>query len=834
MARDAAPRRRRWSNMRARQAAIAAMVLFLAAAGAAGGALPEVPVLLKADLFAQEGTNILYAIGHVRLQRGEAVITADAAVIWTASREAYLEGHIVYRTGKSILESQRAYVHWNLVKEGDKEKTVVDRGFLVDTNVLWAERSDQVAWRVRAEEVLQTDIDHFIARGGVTLAPCDFHEPHAFFRASEVELVTNEKLIATEISYYVRGVSLPAIWVPPIYWPKLYIPLGWRWPEMNFDFGSSSRFGTYVSTEVIYKVPQTLIPKLETDVSVRLDAFSRRGFAYGGGFHYRMDERYGDRLLDRLLVRGTLDGYRLLDDAGKDFNRYDLGTTDRYRLRFIHSMDLPSGLEFDVEFQKYSDAGFRQQFFEREYEQDKDIENRIYLKYAKGPFAAYLHTRWQENKWLDTTEYLPQVGMNVFSYPIWRNLLYTGNIEIANVRRRLGDVRLGFMEPYDDTFRDFLRRRDYFFLPRENTLQEQLSDGRDFWRFNMYHQLSFPFTVSIFHLEPFVGYRGTYYSETLDPDEGHWRSIFVYGGRASTEFWRSWDNVRADHFPGVPWLPLDINGIRHVVTPEVRFLAIARPSIGADKLILTDDGYDFSLPVDDYDFPLQPYFPLDTTGFAFGDVDSIRPVTLTNVALRNRWQTRRGGLVVDFLDLDASANFYSDPGRDNQGHGWSDLRVDLRFVPVNGVQFFAGATWGVLGTRDSDIGPFDLYHAGLLLTVSDRWQLFLSHRYVAGEANRFGARIAYQLNEKWRLLAEIEHDTQRSNTDAVSLRLVRDLHDWIAEFVIENDRLGFQKLIGFRLRPKMRRELVSGLEYTRDLRAGMELTQRESYQQYDY
>jgi hypothetical protein len=32
----------------------------------------------------------------------------------------------------------------------------------------------------------------------------------------------------------------------------------------------------------------------------------------------------------------------------------------------------------------------------------------------------------------------------------------------------------------------------------------------------------------------------------------------------------------------------------------------------------------------------------------------------------------------------------------------------------------------------------------------------------------------------------------------------------------------------------MKRELISGLEYRRDLRAGMDAYQRESYQQFDY
>ena len=102
--------------MRAKALRVVWLLLPLPALAAAGESLPETPVLIRADLFAREGADILYAIGNVHLERGDAVITCDAAVIWTTDREAYLEGHVLYRTGKSVVEAERAYVRWALVK----------------------------------------------------------------------------------------------------------------------------------------------------------------------------------------------------------------------------------------------------------------------------------------------------------------------------------------------------------------------------------------------------------------------------------------------------------------------------------------------------------------------------------------------------------------------------------------------------------------------------------------------------------------------------------------------------------------------------------------------
>ena len=829
--------------MRAMRPGAAWIAISLLAAAALAGQAPEpdaedVPVLLRADLFAREGANILYAIGNVRLRRGEVLVTADAAVVWTADQEAYLEGHVVYHTGQSSISARRAYIHWVETKDSKtgKDKTTIDRGFLFRAVVHWNEREDKIPWHVRAEEVLQHDINHFRARGEVILTTCSFHEPHVYFRASEVELVTDEKLIATDISYHARGVSLKPLWFFPIYWPKLYIPLGWRWPEINVDAGRSSRFGAYARSEVIYTLPRTFLPELHREIGVRLDYFSKRGPAYGGLFRYELDRRRGTGVLGRDLLTGELEGYRVPEDDGEDQKEFQLGREDRWRVKFVHSQDIPEGFEFDIEFQRYSDAGFRQEYFEQEYEEHKPVENRVYLKYARGPFAFYFHTRWNENDWIDTTEYLPQAGVNIFSFPIVSNLLYTGHFEIANIRRRLSDLRLvPFGDPNDPAHVRLRRRNNFFFDPLESTLQEFRSDGRRFWRFNTYHELSFPFDVGIFDIEPFVATRQTWYEEVLDGSKGQWRGMFVYGGRISTQFWRSWDDAKATHIGDCPILPLQVDGLRHVITPEIRFLSIERPTIGTDQLILTDDTH-FLQPTADYgyDWPWRPYHPYDPVGLAFGDIDAIDPVRLLNIGLRNRWQTRRDGGVVDLIDIDANIDFYSREDRDNMGRNWSDFRVDFRFNPVRGILFFADFDYNVSGNPNTDAGRFGCFNSGLYISTSKRWQLLLSQRYEANAFNRFGVQLIYNISEKWRVSVQYEHDTNDSDTDDFSLRLARDMHDWIAEFVFQDGRDGLQRLVGISVRPKTRRELISGLEYTRDLRAGLDARSGESVQQFDY
>ncbi|HUT34515.1 MAG TPA: LPS assembly protein LptD [Planctomycetota bacterium] len=825
--------------MRAKAVAIAWLLLTLSARGTAGEDLPPMPVLIRAELFAREGADILYAIGNVRLERGDAVITCDAAVLWTTDREAYLEGHVLYRTGRSVLEAERAYVRWTTVKDEKtgREKTAVNRGFLFNAVVRWNERPDRVTWHVRAEEVLQLDVRHFLARGGLVMSPCQFHEPHAFFRASEVELVTDEYLIASDIRYFIRGVSLPPIWVFPSYWPKLYIPLGWQWPEIRFSVGSSGRYGFFAQTEVLYQLTERLFGLLEAKVGVRADYYSKRGFGYGASFEYKSDDPPSEGVLGRDLVRGRLEVYRVPDDRGKDLKEFELGTTDRHRVKITHSQDLPRGWEFDLEYQHHSDAGFRQEYFPSDYEQEKPIENRGYLKYSAGPFAAYLHARWRNQKWLDSTEYLPQIGFNVFSYPLVGNLLYTGHFEFARIRRRLSVLRLKpGQSPADPDYERIRRKWNFFYdgdpdypiLPLESTPQEFLSDGRRLWRFNTYHQLSYPFDAGIFHFEPFAAYRGTYYSDTLDGGSG-WRSLVLYGLRVNTQFWRAWEDVRARG-------PLiDINGVRHVISPEIRFLSVQKPSLTMDKLILTDDT-DFQQPPRDagYAFPARPYRPWDTYGLAFGDIDAIVPVRLIHFSFRNRWQTRREGRVADFLEINPNVTYYLHGDRDNWGKSRGDWSVDTTFSPTHGVYLFLDFGRKVCGTYTGEAEQVGFVRSGATIEISDRWAFTLSQRYEADYANHWAFQLIYQPNNKWRFDVRYEYEAERGYSNELAFRLTRDLHDWIVEFTVQNDSSGLQDLIGVSLQPKGVRELVSGLRYTRDLRGGLDAHQRETYQHYDY
>jgi hypothetical protein len=318
----------------------------------------------------------------------------------------------------------------------------------------------------------------------------------------------------------------------------------------------------------------------------------------------------------------------------------------------------------------------------------------------------------------------------------------------------------------------------------------------------------------------------------------------------STSFWQSWEDVRSDglRIGGVRVLPLDVRGLRHVVSPELRVMSVW--ASGNQKRVIPMDVNDEVQPPADVGFRrrFRRYEPYDPTGVQFGDVNDISRVTVVSLGVRNRWQTRRGDRVVDLLEIEPSLNYFLHDNEDPFNKSRGEFRTRLDFRPIDGVNFFGdfslnlsqkdktlGSDWNDAGDREVQSprgsGSFDYFDLGLSIATSERWELTLSERFDLFGGLRSGVSLGYVLSEKWRARLQLEAG---GGGGLLSLRLTRDLHDWLAEFVIENDQETSSQTIGIRLTPKTRQQLITGLYYTRDLAAGFNAYRQEQYQQYDY
>ncbi|NQT85768.1 hypothetical protein HQ560_03330, partial [bacterium] len=166
------------------------------------------------------------------------------------------------------------------------------------------------------------------------------------------------------------------------------------------------------------------------------------------------------------------------------------------------------------------------------------------------------------------------------------------------------------------------------------------------------------------------------------------------------------------------------------------------------------------------------------------------------------------------------------------GEDYTDLRVDFRFNPITGVYYYADTSVSI-ANDDADTGVSN-FNQGLLIAVSERWQLYLSQRYEVDEETRISGQLFYKIDPKWRIMVGWSHRTGESDPVEAQLRLIRDLHDWVAEFVMEDDMEEDSQFVGIQLRPKMFNQLVGDVEYEREFSEGLDAEMSESYQQYEY
>src|SRR5262249_35186520 len=112
-----------------------------------------------------------------------------------------------------------------------------------------------------------------------------------------------------------------------------------------------------------------------------------------------------------------------------------------------------------------------------------------------------------------------------------------------------------------------------------------------------------------------------------DSVDGDVQNRFYLGGglRISTALWRVYETINSDLF--------DIHRVRHVIEPEVNFFASTQ-SVDHNELFIYDS-----------------------------QVDQINDIQAAQIALRQRWQTKRGGpgrwRNVDFLTLGISADLFA-------------------------------------------------------------------------------------------------------------------------------------------------------------------------------
>ncbi len=833
---------------------------------AAKGLLPKLYIRADHREFELE-RGVALVTGNVRFMPpgSDQLIAADAGIIWVKEKEAYLEGNIrIYRTlgppvdpaefnvpkpdlrdrtglepnesleeagdvahlvqperrkgvvlidtRVAVSEAERAYVNW-----------ATGTAYLVKPTLRFA-KADRVAnWVVTAPSaegiatyaVPVRDKDgvptgkiekrrHYVMKGA-TFTACTFKRPHTRITTTRADGVEGDRILMKNALFHFGD-------VPVFYFPVAYKDLEYDWPWMKVAAGSSSQMGAFAIVE--FKVQ----PMKGVELRPRIELMSERGAAYGLDAEYKLGRNKN--------IRGALKAFWLPSDNGDD-ERADTGrdgspwpgtwppamgampgtipkgVTNRYRISFTHQQEVPEGWEFDAEFHRFSDANVYREFFEDEFKTEKRPETRMLLKRQQGNWAVFIHLKKQANSgFLDQTEYLPQIGFNWIAQPIGGGFLFTTDTEVTRVTTRYGDTRGRAGQTNVAITRRQIRWNEYE-RPPALTLRQNDTDNLTSWRVDTVNTISRPFEWGIFDIEPYVGWRGTWYQRGIDGTRGGYgpavapvppaaplppgiavrrtrtddvyRNQILAGGRIATQFHRMYDvsdrPILRRYFPG---------GQRHIITPEIRYTYESRPTETSRHLPENDE---------------------------VSEQDGLHRISF---GLRNRWQTKRArverdpraplggewhrrklavlkareGEPVDVVDLDVEIDLFTNPPRDNAhlrgrpNRRWSNLRTDLAVRPTDKTTIVFDTEFATSGAGSSGAGGFEVIGIGVSHQPRPDLTFSVGHQYHFHDASLISVAADWELDPKWHLRFDIQHDVSGGGDWDRTVEISRRFHEW--------------------------------------------------------
>ncbi|MBU0881545.1 MAG: LPS export ABC transporter periplasmic protein LptC [Candidatus Omnitrophica bacterium] len=362
------------------------------------------------------------------------------------------------------------------------------------------------------------------------LTTCDLDRPHYRIQAERVKIYLDDKVVANNVVFYVGDL--------PIFMLPYYVqPLGDdKKSHITVIPGESKEWGYYALTAYRYYFDD----KFRGDVLV--DYRSKLGL--GVGVNHYMDTKVGD---------GAFKVYYTQENNNLAFEKTGAVET-RYRYQYRHKWDIKdTDTTAIVEFNYLSDPDIIREYFYREYEElGANPDSYVSLITAKPDYTTEFLIRKRFNNFYTVVERLPEYKIDILNYRIGdTQFYYSGNASAVYLNQT------------------------YATSP---TPQKDVNTAR----FDIYNQISYAarFFKSL-SVMPYAGIRETYYSRNKWGNTNQIRTIFNQGVDLSTKFYKVYEF-------NTDYLGLDINKLRHIITPTAGYRHVHQPTISPDNLTQYD------------------------------------------------------------------------------------------------------------------------------------------------------------------------------------------------------------------------------------------------------
>jgi hypothetical protein len=646
----------------------------------------------------------------------------------------YLEGdvRIVYTPikptiGEQRLEAKRVYYD-----------LTTDQAILTDAVVHTIDVKRQVPMVMRARVLRQ-------------LAAGEYDAEHAqlttsTFALPSYEMAAKQMYIRTEttgpdagdIYWRAKPVVPDAFGVPFFYLPQASGTISPNGEGLIRGFSGGNETGFGVTGGVALGLFESLgvTRPADLDALYRIDYFSERGPGFGLTADYN-GGTLTDTSKEPLDFAGDFNGYIVYDKGTDDLGRlpvkFSTGQVLRGHAEYEHTHIFPDGWEAQIRLGYISDPTFLEQYFRDDFTEGLPHDTSAYLKHQDQTEALTLLVDAQPNHFVTTSdaqanqfevERLPEVAYHRIGDSIADNQLTVfsdNSVDGLHFQRSNATLReQGFGGPFEPG------------LPSlgQTGLTSALTFRGDFRQ-----EVDYPITAGPIRVVPYVLGRYTQYSES--PGDGAQGRVFgAVGVRMSTELWKVDPTVQSDLF--------DLHELRHVIEPTINLFTSGET---------VDRGHLY-----DYDT----------------DVDAINDVTAAQIALYQRWETKRGGpgqwRSVDAFSFNVELNLFANQPSKAQLNPDGFRGTFFPSMPEASLarnSINSDASWRisdntvVLADSSYNLDKYELATAaiGLLVRRDVQTDYYIENRYIAAlNSNVTSIHVDYEISNKYTVALDQSFD----------------------------------------------------------------------------
>ncbi len=541
------------------------------------------------------------------------------------------------------------------------------------------------------------------------MTTCELDQPHYRVQSRTAQIFLEDKVVMRHAIVY-------AFDLPVFYLPYYSYALKPDRPKVTVLPGKDSDWGYYVLTAWRYELSHELKGIIHLDYREKRDFasgidayYQTRGFGQGFVKTYYMNER-------------TLESDRLWKHPRITHER------ERYVIQHRHSWDIGQNTDLRFEYWGVSDTDvLKDYFYYKDYERQPDPESYLSIIRARPRYTLSFLGKRRFNKIFTRVEYQPELKLDIPS-------------------SRIGGEDSKFYWESANSFANLSRKYAH---PSD--------EDADTVRIDTYNKFSRVSKLGFLHITPYVGARETYYTKDKYGDRDWWRGAFYTGVQVETKFFRVF-NVNTNKWG------LDINNLRHVITPNVGYNYIHSPTIGSEKLV------------------------------QFDGLDSLKRLNRFTFSLENKLQTKRkvtqnvegqSKEILEAVDLARLTISTSYDYRLASGSKFSNVNFDFEFTPFNWLALEFDTSYDHLQDR------FTTFNLDIYADRSDRWKCGLGYRYAHENHSEAVFELSFKPTPLWKLgvyqrfmFKGYPYGKKKIyNLREQEYRIIRDLHCWTSEII---------------------------------------------------